>query len=43
MNNKDSRIFLEDQYNDFTFKKKSKLNISFNRIAFIFLYFLLYR
>ncbi len=40
MNNKDSRIFLEHQYNDFIFKKnKSKLNISFNRIAFIFFIF----
>ena len=41
-NNKHSKIILENQYNDFTFKKsKSKLNISFNRIAFIFFIFLI--
>ncbi len=40
MNNKDSRIILEDQENDFLFKKsKSKLNITFNRISFIFFIF----
>ena len=40
MNNKNSRIFLEDYQNEFSFKKnKSNLNIKFNRIAFIFFFF----
>ncbi len=40
MKNKDSRIILEDQHNEFFFdKEKSKLNISFNRISFIFFIF----
>ena len=40
MNNKDSRIILEEQSKDFIFKKnKSNLNISFNRIAFVFFVF----
>ena len=40
MNNKNSRIFLEDYENEFSFKKnKSNLNINFNRIAFIFFFF----
>ena len=40
MNNKNSRIFLEDYQNEFSFKKnKSNLNINFNRIAFIFFFF----
>ena len=40
MNNKNSRIILEEQSKDFIFKKnKSNLNISFNRIAFIFFFF----
>ena len=40
MNNKSTRIILENQHNDFTFKKsKSNLNISFNRVAFIFFIF----
>ena len=40
MINKKSRIFLEDQDNDFLYKKsKSNLNITFNRIAFIFFIF----
>ena len=40
MNNKDSRFILEEQYKDFTFQKnKSNLNISFNRIAFVFFVF----
>ncbi len=40
MNNQDSRIILEDQQNDFLYKKnKSNLNISFNRISFIFFVF----
>ena len=35
-------IILEDQKNDFLYEKsKSNLNISFNRISFIFLFFLL--
>ena len=34
MNNKDTRIILEEKYKDFIFQKnKSNLNISFNRIA----------
>ena len=40
MINKGPRIILEEQNNDFTFQKsKSNLNISFNRIAFIFFIF----
>ena len=40
MNNRESRIFLEDQQNDFLYnKKRSNLNINFNRIAFIFFIF----
>mgnify|MGYP001385851026 FL=1 len=40
MTNKNPRIILEDQQNDFSFKKsKSNLNISFNRVAFIFFIF----
>ena len=40
MNNKESRILLENQQNDFLFKKsKSNLNILFNRIAFIYFVF----
>ena len=40
MNNKGSRFVLDDQQNDFLFKKnKSNLVISFNRIAFIFFIF----
>ena len=40
MNNKDSRIILENQENDFFYKKNnSKLNISFNRVSFIFFVF----
>ncbi len=42
MNNKDQKIVLEHRYNDFSFKKsKSNLNISFNRVAFIFFVFFL--
>ncbi|MBD1135022.1 penicillin-binding protein 2 [Pelagibacterales bacterium SAG-MED47] len=38
--NKESRIFLEDQLNDFFYKKsRSNLNITFNRIASIFFIF----
>ncbi len=41
MNKKDTRYILEDQKKDFLFQKsKSNLNISFNRIAFIFFIFL---
>ena len=40
MNKKESRIFLEDQQNDFLYQKsKSNLNITFNRISFIFFIF----
>ncbi len=40
MNNKESRIFLEDYQNDFLYEKnKSNLNINFNRIAFVFFFF----
>ena len=40
MIDKKSRIFLEDQENDFFYKKsKSNLNITFNRISFIFFIF----
>ena len=37
---KETRIFLEDQQNDFLYQKsKSNLNITFNRISFIFFVF----
>ena len=40
MNKKDSRIILETQENDFSYKRsKSNLNITFNRISFIFFIF----
>ena len=40
MKNKDLRIVLESQQNDFLYQKsKSNLNISFNRISFIFFVF----
>ena len=40
MNNKESRIILEDQTSDFLYQKsKSNLNIIFNRVAFIFFIF----
>ena len=40
MNKKDSRIFLESQPSDFSYrKKKSNLDINFNRISFIFFVF----
>ena len=40
MKNKDSRIILGHQQNDFLYKKnKSKLNITFNRVSFIFFVF----
>ena len=43
MSNKDTRIVLEHQHNDFTYdKSKSKLDIKFNRIAFIFFIFFIY-
>jgi len=42
MINKKSRIILEDQQNDFSYKdNKSKLDISFNRVSFIFFIFFL--
>ncbi len=40
MSNKNLRIILEDRKNDFLFQKnKSNLNVTFNRIAFIFFVF----
>ncbi len=40
MKKKSQKIILEDQHSDFLFKKKkSNLNISFNRISFIFFIF----
>ena len=40
MSKKDSRIILETQENDFSYKRsKSNLNITFNRISFIFFVF----
>ena len=40
MNKNISRIYLENQDNEFIYNKnKSKLNISFNRVAFIFFIF----
>ncbi len=40
MTNRKSRIILEDQQNDFLYKdNKSKLDISFNRVSFIFFIF----
>jgi cell division protein FtsI (penicillin-binding protein 3) len=40
MNNKNTRIIIENQQNDFLYKKsKSNLNINFNRISFIFFIF----
>ena len=44
MNNKDSKIILEDHQSDFLYEKsKSNLDISFNRISFIFfILFLIY-
>ncbi len=40
MNNKDKRIVIENKQSDFLFiKKKSNLNITFNRISFIFFFF----
>ena len=42
MSKRDSRIILETQENDFSYKRsKSNLNITFNRIAFIFFIFFL--
>ena len=42
MSRRDSRIILETQENDFSYKKsKSNLNITFNRISFIFFIFFL--
>ena len=40
MSNKNSQIILEDNRNDFSFKKnKSNIRISFNRVSFIFFIF----
>ena len=42
MSNKDSRIVIENQERDFLYKKsKSNLNITFNRISFVFFIFLI--
>ena len=42
MNNKKSKIVLEDQQNEFFYlKNKSNLDLSFNRISFIFFIFFL--
>ncbi len=42
MSNKDSRIIIENQQNDFHYQKSSSnLNITFNRISFIFFIFFL--
>ena len=44
MNNKNLRITLEDKQNEFSYQKnRSNLNITFNRVAFIFFYFLLFQ
>ena len=43
MNNKKSRLILEDQQSDFLYQKsKSNLDITFNRIAFIFFIFFIF-
>jgi cell division protein FtsI (penicillin-binding protein 3) len=43
MNNRNSKIILEDLQNDFLYQKsKSNLNISFNRISFIFFIFFIF-
>jgi len=43
MNNKNLRITLEDQKNDFLYQKsRSNLDISFNRISFIFFIFFIF-
>jgi len=43
MNNRNSKIILEDLENDFLYQKsKSNLNISFNRISFIFFIFFIF-
>ena len=40
MNNRNSKIILEDHQDDFSYKKsKSNLDLSFNRISFIFFIF----
>ena len=40
MKSNNSRIILEEQKNDFLYKEnKSNLNITFNRVAFIFFVF----
>ena len=40
MNNRNSKIILEDHQDDFLYKKsKSNLNLSFNRVSFIFFIF----
>ena len=42
MNSKDTRIIIENHQSDFLYKKKkSNLNITFNRISFIFFIFFL--
>jgi hypothetical protein len=40
MNKSNSNLTIEDSENDFTYqKKKTGLNIQFNRVAFYFFYF----
>ena len=40
MKNNNTRIIIENQQSDFLYKKsKSKLNITFNRVSFIFFIF----
>ena len=42
MENNNSKIIIEDTKNEFLYKKnKSNLNISFNRVAFIFIFFII--
>ena len=39
--NRDKKIYLIDNGNEFTFSKKlNKNNISFNRVAFVFFFFI---
>ena len=43
MNNKNSKIILEDHQDDFSYKKsKSNLDLSFNRVSFIFFIFFIF-
>ena len=43
MKDRNSRFVIEENINDFLYKKdKSNLNITFNRVAFIFFVFFLF-